>query len=141
MTEGHNTSKNSIEALQIVFQHGLVQDLGWSPNYLFDRASFLQAKLRQFFSSMDVSSLPRDMQNSSVVTNLETSLSDGVAFRVSPVVKTYMTQSLNQPNPLSSDDPHQMVSIPCHVCLYLYPPLSYAIHTCLLMYRLQNTIV
>ncbi len=99
---------SGIEALQVVFQHSLLQDLGWYPNYLIDRAAFLQEILRQYISSIDICLLPHEVQ-STFIADLEDSLYDGTTFKVSTKVKDFCIEYLNRINP-QSNDPVQLVS-------------------------------
>ena len=75
------------EALCVVFQHWMVPDLGWQPDFLQERTAILQQNLTEFFSKINDSSYS--------IADLKDSLSNGVAFRVTSSIKEWAFQNLN----------------------------------------------
>ncbi len=92
----NTTTSITINALNVVLQHGFVPSLGWCPDALVHRSATLQQQLREYFNSVDMSYLNMSKDESGkLLSDLLDSLCSGTAFQISPIIIKYTENVLN----------------------------------------------
>ncbi len=92
----NTTTSITINALNVVLQHGFVPSLGWCADALVHRSATVQNKLREYFNSVDMSYLNMSKDDSDkLLSDMLDSLCSGTVFQISPIIIKYTENVLN----------------------------------------------